>query len=78
VVRGPQAGKLIPELRRLPGVEQAAPFGTNIHVVGRDGGLIEREVRQFAAAHHLQAEPGETSLEDVFIRHMTAAQEARP
>ncbi|HEX2257884.1 MAG TPA: ABC transporter ATP-binding protein [Afifellaceae bacterium] len=77
VVRGHEAGRLLPELRRLPGVEQAAPFGTDIHVVGRDAGTLERGVSGFATQHGLQAEPGETSLEDVFIRTMTAAQEAR-
>jgi ABC-2 type transport system ATP-binding protein len=78
VVRGRQAGRLVPELKRLPGVEQAAPFGTDIHVVGRDGGLIERGLGRFAAEHGLDARPGETSLEDVFIRYMSVAQEALP
>jgi ABC-2 type transport system ATP-binding protein len=78
VVTGAAAPRLIGELRRLAGVEQVAPFGTDIHVVGRDGAAIERGLTQFAAAHGLAAEPGETSLEDVFIRTMTMAREARP
>jgi ABC-2 type transport system ATP-binding protein len=78
IIRGEGAARLIPDLRRLPGVEQVAPFGTDVHVVGRDGALIEREITSFAAAHRVEASTGETSLEDVFIRTMTTAQEARP
>ena len=77
VVRGEGAVRLIPDLRRLPGVEQVAPFGTDVHVVGRDEALIARELAGFAATHRLEAGSGETSLEDVFIRTMAAAQETR-
>jgi ABC-2 type transport system ATP-binding protein len=77
VVRGEGAVRLIPDLRQLAGVEQVAPFGTDVHVVGRDAALIEGELSRFAAVHHIDASTGETSLEDVFIRTMTAAQETQ-
>jgi ABC-2 type transport system ATP-binding protein len=77
IVRGEGATRLIPELRRLAGVEQVAPFGTDVHVVGRDGDRIERELARFAAVHRIEASTGETSLEDVFIRTMTTAQESQ-
>ena len=74
VIHGDGSGRLMNELRTLPGVEQVAPFGTDIHVVGSDGGALERGVTSVARERGLKAEPGETSLEDVFIKLMTDAQ----
>jgi ABC-2 type transport system ATP-binding protein len=74
VVHGDGSGKLMAELRGLPGVEQVAPFGTDIHVVGSDGGALETGVTAVAKERGLNAEHGETSLEDVFIKLMTDAQ----
>src|SRR5690606_26338336 len=36
VLRGPDLTRLAREVSGLPGVEQAAPFGTTLHVVGSD------------------------------------------
>jgi ABC-2 type transport system ATP-binding protein len=74
IVHGDGSGKLMAELRGLPGVEQVAPFGTDIHVVGSDGGALETGVTRVAKARGLKAQHGETSLEDVFIKLMTDAQ----
>jgi len=74
VVHGDGTGRLMADLRALPGVEQVAPFGTDIHIVGSDEAALKRGVTEIARARGLRAEPGETSLEDVFIRLMTDAQ----
>ncbi len=74
VVRGDGSGRLMAQLRRLPGVEQVAPFGTDIHVVGTDAAVLKTGIAEIAREHGLKAAPGETSLEDVFIRLMTEAQ----
>jgi len=74
LIHGDGSARLMAELRALPGVEQVAPFGTDIHVVGSDAAALEKGVSEVARERGLQAEPGETSLEDVFIRLMTDAQ----
>ncbi|MEJ8571119.1 ABC transporter ATP-binding protein [Microbaculum marinum] len=74
IVHGDGSGRLMKELRGLPSVEQVAPFGTDIHVVGEDAAALESCVGAIAKERGLKAEPGETSLEDVFIRLMTDAQ----
>jgi ABC-2 type transport system ATP-binding protein len=61
------------ELAGMAGVEQVAPFGTTLHVVGRDKAALARSVRAVAGRSGLSARPGETSLEDVFIAFMGPA-----
>ena len=58
-----------------PRVDQVAPFGTTLHVVGRDGDALRAAVAEVAAATGCHAEPAETSLEDVFIQLMGAAED---
>jgi ABC-2 type transport system ATP-binding protein len=58
------------ELALLPGVEQVAPFGASLHVVGTDRRLLEKSVKDFARRSGLNVSRGETSLEDVFIQLM--------
>jgi ABC-2 type transport system ATP-binding protein len=74
VIHGDGSGQLMKALRDLPTVEQVAPFGTDIHVVGEDAAALEKGVSAIARERGLKAERGETSLEDVFIRLMTDAQ----
>ncbi|MCU0790983.1 MAG: ABC transporter ATP-binding protein [Nitratireductor sp.] len=61
------------ELSTLPGVEQVAPFGASLHVVGTDLKLLEKSVRAFARKDGLKVNRGETSLEDVFIQLMNSS-----
>lgn len=70
--RTPEAAQ---RLRGAPGVEQIAPFGTTLHVVGRNGDLLRRSVERVAAETGTAAAPSETSLEDVFIRLMGEAED---
>ena len=54
-----------------PGVEQVAHFGATLHVVGSDGVALAATMQDLARSHPVTLRPGETSLEDVFIRFMT-------
>ncbi len=77
VIRGVANGALADELRRQPGVEQVAQFGTTLHVVGSDAVALRAAVDRYASRPGLEIAPGETSLEDVFIRLMSQHGEAR-
>ena len=70
VVRGGDAAALTRKLRHVEGVEQVAPFGTDLHVVGLDPALLHKNVRAAIAGSGATAAEDATSLEDVFIRLM--------
>ncbi len=72
VARDGKAGH-VEALARLPGVDQVAPFGNTLHVVGHDGALLEASLARFTAETGLEFGRGETSLEDVFIQFMSRA-----
>jgi ABC-2 type transport system ATP-binding protein len=63
------------QLRAAPGVDQVAPFGTTLHVVGRDAAVLENSVRTAAQAAGAKVAPAQTSLEDVFIQLMSKGQD---
>jgi ABC-2 type transport system ATP-binding protein len=63
-------------LHGMPGVEQVAAFGEDLHVVGSDHAALEESVGEIADRFDVDILPGETTLEDVFIRLMSKAQEA--
>ena len=76
VISGPGASAAAYELHGMPGVEQVAAFGEDFHVVGSDHQALEESVREIARRFDVHVSPGETTLEDVFIRLMSKAQEA--
>jgi ABC-2 type transport system ATP-binding protein len=61
-------------LAALPGVDQVAPFGLSLHVVGQDAEALEKSVDAVAHEHAITARRGQTSLEDVFIQFMGKTQ----
>lgn len=76
VVRGPDVHRLAKDVSSLPGVEQAAPFGTTLHVVGSDAAKLEVSLAEFTKERQgISFERGETSLEDVFIQFMGGARD---
>ncbi|MBL9060491.1 MAG: ABC transporter ATP-binding protein [Mangrovicoccus sp.] len=75
LVTGANTAEAAARLHGAEGVEQIAPFGTTLHVVGRDGALLARTVARVSAETGAKAEPAETSLEDVFIRLMSVAED---
>ncbi|QPC43736.1 ABC transporter ATP-binding protein [Kaustia mangrovi] len=71
VVRGKQTATLADRIRTLDGVEQVAPFGAELHVVGSDPARLQASLDALAATNGITISRGETSLEDVFIRLMS-------
>lgn len=61
-------------LSAAEGVEQVAPFGATLHVVGTDKAKLEAALAPLAHESGVRIEPGETSLEDVFIKFMAGVQ----
>ncbi|MCR8726151.1 ABC transporter ATP-binding protein [Frigidibacter sp. ROC022] len=63
------------QLRGAPGVAQVAPFGTTLHVVGHDAAALRASAEAAAKSTGSSLHDSETSLEDVFIQLMGAAQD---
>jgi len=67
-------GKRISEAARvltgMAGVDQVAPFGMSLHVVGQDRAALDVSVARVARETGVVAREGQTSLEDVFIQFM--------
>jgi ABC-2 type transport system ATP-binding protein len=68
--------ELADELSRRPGVEMVAPFGTSLHVCGRDEAALEAAISPSRARPDLIWTPSQPSLEDVFIDLMSRAKDS--
>jgi ABC-2 type transport system ATP-binding protein len=66
---------LAEELVSAPGVDMVAPFGTSLHVAGRDAAALEAAIAPFRARPGLTWIRSQPSLEDVFIDLMGKAQD---
>lgn len=75
VVSGGDTAALARQLKHLDGVEQVAPFGNDLHVVGQNRTLLEQSVHSAIAGSGASAGEDATSLEDVFIRLMATSQD---
>jgi len=75
IVHGRGLEKIARRLIGEPGVEQVAPFGNTLHVVGSDEGLLARTLKPLASEPGIRLDKGETSLEDVFIKLMGRAED---
>ncbi len=75
VVRGPDLGRVHQRLEGAPGVEQVASFGASLHVVGTDRARLDAALAGLSDMPGVKVEPGETSLEDVFIKFMAGARD---
>ncbi len=75
VLEGPNVGEAARRLKGADGVDQIAPFGLRLHVVGRERAALEDAVRRVASETGATVTEGATSLEDVFIRLMGAAED---
>lgn len=76
VVQGPQLAKVAEELQGRAGVDQVAPFGATLHVVGSDRKKLEAALADVEKEHKgVTVAPGETSLEDVFIQFMSGSKD---
>ena len=68
-------GDLTHRIAALDGVDQVAPFGSTLHVVGADATRLAASLAIFTAETGLVFTRGETSLEDVFIQFMARAED---
>ncbi len=67
--------ELTAQLTGKAGIDSVAPFGTSLHVSGRDAAKLEATIAPYKARADLHWTPGEPSLEDVFIELMNRAQD---
>jgi len=66
-VTGEDFNGLMAELTGKPGVDMVAPFGTSLHVSGRDKTALEGAIAPYRGSAKWQWQASEPSLEDVFI-----------
>lgn len=66
------ANALVERIAALDGVEQVAPFGRALHIVGSDRERLSTSLALIANEPGIRIAQGETSLEDVFIKFMTS------
>jgi ABC-2 type transport system ATP-binding protein len=74
-VTGDDLNALTAELTGKQGIDMVAPFGTSLHVSGRDKAALEATIapyRDRSGSHWQHSEP---SLEDVFIELMTRSRD---
>ena len=74
-VSGPAINQLAQKLLGTPGVDMVAPFGTSLHVAGRDAAALDATVKKLRGDPELDWTLAEPSLEDVFIDLMTRSQD---
>jgi ABC-2 type transport system ATP-binding protein len=77
-VSGEGLAELGTTLERTPGVDMVAPFGTSLHVSGRDGAALETAIAPYRESPSLAWERAEPTLEDVFIDLMSRSKDNFP
>jgi len=76
VLQGPRLDQVADALKERPGVDQVAPFGATLHVVGSDKAKLKKALADVEKEHKgVTVKPGETSLEDVFIQFMSGSKD---
>jgi ABC-2 type transport system ATP-binding protein len=71
----PTLNRLGEELEKRPGVDMVAPFGSSLHVSGRDETALDAAIAPYRERADLTWTRSDASLEDVFIDLMSRAQD---
>jgi ABC-2 type transport system ATP-binding protein len=74
-VSGDDLNGLAAELAGKPGVDMVAPFGTSLHVSGRDKAALETTIAPYRDREGWRWQDSEPSLEDVFIDLMNRSKD---
>jgi ABC-2 type transport system ATP-binding protein len=74
-VTGDNLAELSGKLEGAPGVDMVAPFGTSLHVSGRDHATLDRTIASHKDEKSLHWRETDPSLEDVFIELMGKAKD---
>lgn len=74
-VGGGDLNGLLAELDGKPGIDMVAPFGTSLHVSGRDEKKLEAAIKPYRADKKFVWTRSEPSLEDVFIELMNRSKD---
>jgi ABC-2 type transport system ATP-binding protein len=74
-VSGPDLQSLSEKLLGIAGIDMVAPFGTSLHVSGRDAAALDAAIAGFRADPQLAWTVSEPTLEDVFIDLMSRSQD---
>jgi ABC-2 type transport system ATP-binding protein len=72
---GDSLNKYAEELEHRPGVDMVAPFGTSLHVSGRDQAALDAAIATDRSRPDLVWAKSQASLEDVFIDLLAKAQD---
>jgi ABC-2 type transport system ATP-binding protein len=72
---GEGLSKLAEDLNNKPGIDMVAPFGTSLHVSGRDADRLEAAIAPYRKRKDFEWQRSEASLEDVFIDLMGRARD---
>jgi ABC-2 type transport system ATP-binding protein len=74
-VTGEGLNKLATDLVDQSGIDMVAPFGTSLHVSGRDEAALEKAIAPYKSGNGTVWHKSEPSLEDVFIELMGRAKD---
>ncbi|MGE3334430.1 MAG: ABC transporter ATP-binding protein [Rhodospirillaceae bacterium] len=74
-IEGRELHQLYERLKKTPGVEQVARFGSALHVSGRDKDSLDRAVAPLRGQPGLEVVPAKTGLEEAFIYLMGGAED---
>ncbi|MDE2380244.1 ABC transporter ATP-binding protein [Bradyrhizobium sp.] len=74
-VTGDDLNGLAAGLAGKPGIDMVAPFGTSLHVSGRDVAALEASIAPWRERNGLNWQPSHPSLEDVFIELMSRSKD---